>query len=206
MKRLLAVAVALGAIAVPASGANFNSRSTTKVAASADATANYLRLWSQGTDPAGLTGYATKTDSSPAVPAATGSDVALKVAAGGHKNDPGTTLNRVLTVQAVNPLPTGVGSITVSASLIADPGGRQPIAGYSLSPTSGTPASPSVSLTAGQKAQLNLTFRLKNTIFPGNNVLYTPIVLITVTHAGYSGNFLSYRVPVGVWDGNGAGP
>jgi hypothetical protein len=193
-------------VAVPVSSANFNSRSKTVATASAAATSDYLRLWSQGTDPAGLTGYAVKTNSSPAVPAATGSDMSLKVAAGGHKNDPGSTLNRVLTVQARNPLPAGVSSITLSGSLIADPGGRQPLSGYSFSPNAGTPTSSTITLTAGQKAQLNLSLRLKNTIFPGNNFLYNPLVLITVTFAGYSGTFLSYRVPVSVWDGNGAGP
>ena len=54
--------------------------------------------------------------------------------------------------------------------------------------------------------QLNLSVRLKNNIFPGNNTLYHPVVRLTVRYPGYAGNFLTYPVPVSVWDGNGAGP
>jgi len=45
-----------------------------------------------------------------------------------------------------------------------------------------------------------------NSVFKGNNVLHTATVTLRVTYPGYSGSFLSYDVPVSVWDGNGAGP
>ena len=69
--------------------------------------ANYLRLYSQSTDPAGLTGYAIKKQLEPAVPAATGANVTLAVALGGYKNQNTTTITRVFTLQALSPLPAG---------------------------------------------------------------------------------------------------
>jgi hypothetical protein len=69
----------------------------------ADAVSNYLRLYSQGSDPAGLTGYAVKNNSSPSVLAAAGSDLGLSLALGGWKN--AGTMNRVLTLQAAGTLP-----------------------------------------------------------------------------------------------------
>jgi hypothetical protein len=207
VRRALVALAVFAAFTVPASGANFNNRSTNAATFSTDSTGNYVRLWSQGTDPAGLTGYATKRGSNPLVPAATGADGGLAVAMGGYKNDNGTTVARVLTIQALNPLPAGVTSLTISASLIADPAtGRQPLTGFTFSPIAGTPTSATATLTPGQKVQLNLGVKMKNTEFPGNNTLYHPAVNVIVRYTGYSGNFLSYTVPVSVWDGNGAGP
>jgi hypothetical protein len=195
------VALALVLLGVPYSGASFNDTSSSLSSIAADSVTNYLGLWSQSTDPAKLTGYATKRSSNPLVPAATGADSSLAVALGAYRNTE-ATIARVLTLQARTPLP---GSITVSATLAADAAtGQQPITGVSFSPTSGSPAGSTVTLTQGQKAQLNLTVRTRN--LPGNNVLFEPKVRLTVRYSGYSGAFLTYTVPVGIWDGNGAGP
>ena len=76
--RLLAATAWVAAsvtLALPAmrSDARFNSVSTSAArSVTADSPANYLQLYSQSTDPAGLTGYATKRISNPLVPAATG--------------------------------------------------------------------------------------------------------------------------------------
>jgi hypothetical protein len=124
---------------------------------------------------------------------------------GGYKNDNGTSLTRVLTLQAVSPLPAGASPLTVSASLSADPAsGRQPLSQLTFSDTSGANAATTATLTAGAKMQLNLRVATKG--FPGNNTMLVPTVTLTVTYPGYSGTFLSYQVPVNVWDGNGAGP
>jgi hypothetical protein len=206
--RRIALALALlAAVAVPASGADFSDGSSNQASITTESVTSFLRLWSQGTDPAGLTGYAVKKNSSPAVVAATGADTGLAVALGGYKNDLGTTIPRVITLQARNPLPPGVTSLTISGALVADPTSpRQPLTGFTFSPLSGAPASSTVTLTAGQKVQLNVSVRLKNNVFPGNNTLYNPAVSLTVTYPGYAGNFLTYAVPMSVWDGNGAGP
>jgi hypothetical protein len=201
----LAAAVSLALPAVR-SDARLNSRSAiSNNKVTADNPANYLRIFSQSTDPAGLTGYATKRFSSPLVPAATGADATLAVALGGYKNDNGTSLTRVLTLQAVSPLPAGASPLTVTASLAADPSsGRQPLSQLTFSDTSGANAAATATLTAGVKKQLNLRVMTKG--YPGNNNLVLPVVTLTVTHPGYAGAFLNYTVPVSVWDGNGSGP
>ena len=212
--RLLAAAAWLGAaatLALPAmhSDAGMNSRSGNRAnAVTADTPAKYLRLYSQSTDPAGLTGYATKRGSSPLVAAATGSDAALTVALGGFKNQNTTSVTRVLTLQALDPLPPGASPLTVTAALSADPvTARQPLTGATFSALDGSGAEPTATLTPGARRQLNLTVRtLPNNVFPGNNVLHTPTVTLRVTYPGYTGTFLSIVVPASVWDGNGAGP
>ncbi len=209
--RLLAAAAWLAAtatLALPAirSDARFNSVSTNKAnSVEADSPANYLRLYSQSTDPAGLTGYAIKKNSSPSVPAATGSNLTLAVALGAWKNEKGTNLARVLTLQALNPLPAGRSPLTVTASLAADPtSGRQPLSQITFSDTNGANAAATATLTGGVKKQLNL--RVVTQGFPGNNVMVRPTLTLTVRYPGYTGSFLNYTVPVAVWDGNGAGP
>lgn len=212
--RLLAAATWLAAtatLALPAirSEAQLNSVSTNRAnSIAADSPANYLRLYSQSTDPAGLTGYAVKRGSSPSVPAATGANLTLAAALGGYKNLNTTSVTRVLTLQALNPLPAGASPLTVTVALAADPvTGRQPLSGATFSALDGSGAGPTATLTAGAKRQLNLTVRTEpNSLFPGNNVLHSPTVTLQVTYPGYTGTFLSFVVPVSVWDGNGAGP
>ena len=212
--RLLAAAAWVAAsvtLAMPAmrSDARFNSVSTNAArSVTADSPANYLQLYSQSTDPAGLTGYATKKGSSPLVPAATGSGLTLRAALGGYKNQNTTTITRVFTLQALSPLPAGASPLTVTASLAADPAtGKQPITGVAFTNIDGSGSAPTATLTAGAKRQVNLTLRTQpNSVFQGNNTLHTPIVTLRVTYPGYSGSFLSYDIPVSVWDGNGAGP
>ena len=212
--RLLAAAAWLAAaatLALPAvrSDATFNSRSTNKASAVvADKPSNYLQLYSQATDPSGLTGYALKRNATPAVPAATGASATLQVRLGGYKNQSATTVSRAFTLQALSPLPAGVSSVTVTPSLAADPvTGKQPLTAVSISATNGTGSAPTATLTAGAKRQVNITVRTQpNSAFPGNNVLHTPRLTLLITYPGYSGSFLNYSIPVSVWDGNGAGP
>jgi hypothetical protein len=212
--RLLAAVAWIAAsvtLALPAvrSDARFNSRSAnTANSIAADSPANYLRLYSQSTDPAGLTGYATKRGSAPPVPAATGADLTLTAAMGGYKNRNTTAVSRVLTLQALSPLPAGASPLTVTAALAADPNtGKQPITGVTFSNLDGSGAAATATLAAGAKRQVNLTIRTQpNSVFQGNNKMHTPILTLRVTYPGYSGSFLSFDVPVSVWDGNGSGP
>ena len=206
MRRLLLVAAAAAVLAMPASRANFSSSSVTHATVAMDQTSRYLQLLSDAADTTPLTGYADKRNSSPPVRAASGADDALAVAVGGYKNTNSTPIPHVFTVQARNPLPAGVASITVTATLLADPSGKQPLTGVSFSPLSGTGSSTSVTLAAGEKRWLDLSASMKGSAFPGNNLLYHPVVRITVRYAGYAGSFLSYDVPVAIWDGNGSGP
>ena len=141
----------------------------------------------------------------PPVPAATGADGTLKAALGGYKNDNGTSVSRVFTLEAANPLPAGASPLTVTTSLAPDPvTGRQPLSQVTISDLTGLNAGTTATLTAGDKKQINV--RVLTKAFPGNNVLHTPILTLTVAYPGYSGTFLNYQVPVSVWDGNGSGP
>jgi len=210
MRRLLLLALAAAALAaalgLPASRANFASSSLTHASVAMDQTSRYLQLLSDAADTTPLTGYADKRSSSPLVRAATGADDTLAVALGGYKNTNNTAIPHVFTVQARNPLPPGVASLTVTATLLPDPGGKQPLTGVNFSPLSGSGSSASVTLAPGDKRWLNLSASMKGSLFPGNNLLYHPVVRVTVRHAGYAGTFLSYDVPVSIWDGNGSGP
>jgi hypothetical protein len=206
MKRVLAALAALAFVAVPVSNANFNARSTNTLSVQLRSTSEFLKLLSDAADTSPLTGYADKRQSSPAVRAATGADDALVVALGGFKNTNVTPVPQVLTLQAPSPLPSGITSITVSGALIADAGGKQPLTGFSFTPVGGGAATSTVTLTAGQKVWLNVSASMKGSAFPGNNLLYTPYVRLTVNYTGYTGTFFSYRIPVSIWDGNGSGP
>jgi hypothetical protein len=111
----------------------------------------------------------------------------------------------VLTLQALSPLPAGTSPLTVTAALAADPVlGRQPLSQVTFSDINGANPAATATLVAGAKKQLNLRVATKG--FPGNNQMLNPVLTLTVTYPGYTGSFLSYAVPVAVWDGNGAGP
>ena len=202
---LAVIAAVLGALALPAvrSGATMNSTSYDPGnTVAAERPLNYLRMWSQSTDPYGTTGYAIRRNSSPATPAATGAATTLYVKLGGNRNVKNEDYTRVLTVDAVSPLPPGSSPVTVAVTLQPDPAsGLQPIVAATLPTLAGAPL-PGV-LLAGDRRQLDLTVTTRG--MP-QDVLYTPTVTITVTFAGYSGGFLSYVVPVEIWNGNGAGP
>ena len=205
----LALALALAAAAmlpVLRSDASFNSvTSNTANLVAADRASNYVRLYSQGSDPAGLTGYALKLSAVPAQPAATGTNETLGAQLGRYKNANDVAATRVFTLQAPSPLPPGASPVTVSVALTPDPAtGRQPLKSFTLSNLDGSGAAATTTLTAGVKKQLNVVVNTQG--FPGNGVLYQPSMTLTLTYPGYAGSFLTYVVPFTVWDGNGSGP
>ena len=117
---LAAVAVlSLGAL-VQFSGASFTSGSTSTVRVATDRIQNWLHLYSQSTDPDGLTGYRVRLPGTS--PAATGADATLAVNLGILPKNTNTVCNRVLTIKAPDPFPTGA-SMTVTASLVASTNG-----------------------------------------------------------------------------------
>jgi hypothetical protein len=196
---LVAALCVLVAAAVPSSGASFTGRqSSIGSTVRADSPANYLHLYSQSTDPAGLTGYADKRLSSPAVKAATGSDLTLKLALGNYRN--GGTMNRAFTIQAAGTLPASPLTVALSVSV--------PSAGWSGTPATianvgSTGGSATATLTANTKRQVNITIPA----LPRQGVLYTGTLTVKVTYPGYTGTFLTYTVPISVYDGTtGGGP
>jgi hypothetical protein len=199
----LALTVA-GILDTPGSGASFTARTTNAGnAMSADTTSNHLRLHSQSTDPFGTTNYAIRRGSSPAVTAATGADDTLSAHLGGYRNESGADVGRVLTMLVPSPLPSGAGPVSFSTQLNPDSAGRQPLQSATLHTLAGASLGTSATLGAGDRVQLNV--RVRTSGLP-NNTLTAPTVDITVRPSGYTGNYLTYSVPVRVWTGAGAGP
>jgi hypothetical protein len=163
---------------------------------------NYLRVYSQSTDPDGLNGYALRRGTS-STPAATGKNAGLSAHLGGYNNTSGSA-SRVITVEAPDDLPGGVSSIWVYASLSSDPNtGASPIRSPVFRTTSGySSSSGHVLLTAGSKRQLDLNVNTSN--LSGNRT-YTQTLTLTVQYWGYTGDFLTYELPLKVYDGYGSG-
>ena len=196
MRRLILVlavaAVLAGGALVQFSGASFNSESTSTINVTTDRIQNWLRLYSQSTDPDGLTGYCAQAPGTS--PAATGMDGTLAVNLGTVRRNPATTYNRVFTIKTPTAFPTG-DSATVTISLVADPGtGTQPIVTVGFAPvgTNGTFANP-ISLGVGEKRQLNLEVNPST-----GGTTYYPTILITVTYTGLTTTYYRYAVPVTV--------
>jgi hypothetical protein len=194
--------LALTVVALPAvmSGATMNSTSANPGnAVVADSPLNYLRMWSQSTDPFGTTAYAVRQGAT--TPAATGSGLGLTVHLGGNRLVTNRVFNRVLTIDAVSPLPSGASPITVTVTRQPDPAtGLQPIVSTTLTTLTG--AAGSGTIPAATRRQLNLTI---TTAGMPTNVNYVPTVTITVTYAGYAGVFLNYVVPIRISNAFGAG-
>jgi hypothetical protein len=209
-RRALAVVLALAAllatakIAEPASSdASFTARTNNTATVSVDSPLNYLRIYSQGTDPDGLTGYAKRQGTS-STPAATGSNASLTAHLGGYNNTSSGSASRVLTIEAPDNLPSGVAGIVVYARFGTDATtGSSPI----RSPVFRTPGSSQSTsgytvLTAGSKRQLDLSI---NTSSLSGNKTYTQKLTLQIQYWGYSGDFLTYELPIKVYDGSGAG-
>ena len=206
-RTLLAALAVLGLAAAVTSfaGASFTAQSTNAGnALSADTTSNYLGIYSQVGNPGGLTGYAVRKGMSPSTPAASGTNDDLAVNLGGYNDVNATNANRVLTLTTPAALPSGVTSVTVALSVVADPTtGIQPISDYNIATTSNSSPAKTVTLGAGTTRQVNLAIKTKGLT---GNLQYVPQLVVQVTFNGYSGGFLSYVVPVKVYDGTGAGP
>lgn len=188
-----AVLLALIAWFPPSSGASFvsTSDSTISVVAAASIT-DWLHLYSQSTDPDGLSGYYLQPGTT--VPAAVGKDASLAVDLGSYARRSTSACNRVFTVATPAALPVG-SSIVVTASLVADPvTSKQPISAVGFAQIGATDTNNPLTLSAGQKRQLNLKLTMPNQ----KGRTYHPRILITVTYTGYTGTYYQYSVPVTV--------
>jgi hypothetical protein len=201
--RLLLFAI-LGLIAVatllPSSEASFTSSSTSNVRVGTDSVGNWLHLYSQSTDPAGLTGYWLRAGSTS--PAAVGIDATLSVDLGQYASGGSQVqCSRVFTIQSASSFPTGT-TITVTATLLPDPTtGTQPITAVGLRTVGQNNTTPSsVTLGTGVKRQANLRITL-----PVAKGVYRPKVVITVTYTGMTTAYYQYTVPVQVTVGSQAG-
>lgn len=193
----------------PTTGDNAYKRSRTSVTFVWDQTsdtgmASLLRLYSQTTDPDGLTGYAVRAGSAPPELAGQQQDAATRAHLGGITSTTGQWANRVLTIRTPATLPPGVTLVRVTVVRLADtPTGRQPLiaAGFRNVGVNDS-ASANFTMGANQKRQLNVRVRMNAAWAP---LLYQPSVVIQArNNAG--GPTYAYTVPMKVYYGTGAGP
>jgi hypothetical protein len=175
------------------SGASFVSTSESTISVvTAASVANWLHLYSQSTDPDGLTGYYLQPGTT--APAAAGKDTGLTVDLGTYSRRSSSTCYRVFTVATPSTLPAG-SSATVTVSLSADPAtGQQPISAVGFAQIGATTITNPITMNAGQKRQLNLRLTMPSQ----KGRAYYPSILITVTYTGYTGTYYQYSVPVKV--------
>ena len=197
---LLGVLLAGSARGATSDATFVSTTSTGGSTVTADQPTNYLHAWTQGSDPTGLTAYATQAGITPVAPAATGSDATTVVDLGKYKNALATPITRVLVVAVPATLPTGVTSVTVRVGLAADVAtGLQPITATTFASANGTGtcSGSTVTLTAGQRCQLNLTVLTRVSSGFSNNSVYVPALYLIANIPGYTGSgFLDYAVPV----------
>ena len=197
-KRVLILGIALvlaGSVAVAGmvatSGASFAGASSSTASASTAGVSDLLHLYSQTSDPDGLTGYYTRAGITPATLSASGVDETLTVDLGKEPTG-NTTEARVFTIKAAYPLPTGITSITVAISDTDDPSNVVNSMGFADVGKTGRTAS--VTLAAGQKMQCNLRTKVPNP----RGTVYTLTLVIKVTYSGYTGTMFTYNVPLTV--------
>lgn len=211
MKRLLVLAAILAAsLFASASDARMNATTKNTGTIGADAPDAYFHVYSQSTDPGGVTGYATRRGSSPAVLAGTGADATAAVHMGGWRNQNATYVDRVLTIKAPATFPAGVSQLTLHGLRSVDPAtGEQPITAGRFQRMNDTGGGATITLSPGEQVELDLEVTMRPPDFPpsgpGSGLTYTPTVTIWGTWPGYSDDFFSYIVPVKVFNGTGPG-
>lgn len=197
----LAVGAVLGSV-VRTSSAAFTTTSASTLEATADHVHDWLRVYSQTTDPDGLTGYALRrVPVPPGPPAATGMDEGLAVDLGGFPDANVTfTFNRVFTIKTPPAFPgAGVTQVTVAVSITPDAAtGEQPLRNARLSAVGATGGSTSLALGPGQKRQFNVQVRMRSRFQLGRS--YSPHVILTVTWAGGPAGYYVYDYPIVVTD------
>lgn len=193
---VLVLAICLLAGGLVASGASFSSSSQSSINVSSVAALDLAHGYSFASDPQGWAGYYRRPDNN--AWAATGVDHSLTVNVGGQplKNE---KLEGLFTIQAASPLPSGITSITVRATLLPDAGGVQPISKIGFASLGGNGRQNPTTLTAGQKVQCNVAINLPKP----NGRTYTSTIVLTITYSGYTGTYYQYSVPFRVTAGPG---
>jgi hypothetical protein len=202
---VIVVASLAAVLSVRPSGASFTRASDSTVAVTTAAANGWLHLYSQSTDPDGLTGYYVRNASSPVAPAATGVDTTLAANLGGQGTNGTQTRNRVLTIKTPTAFPDGsITQVTVTATTLADVvTGFQPIDSVGFATIGGGARTASVTLGKNVKYQMNVHLNMNGC---SSGKQYIPTVVITVTYAGYAGTYYQYNVPVKIYAGSGTGP
>ena len=193
--------VAVAGASVAASRASYTTSSQSDITASADSATGWLHLFSQATDPDGLTAYATQRVQTGVGPVcATGADCSLSLVMGGVRtNGTSYTLNRAFTIKTVTAFPvTSIAQVTVTAAYIADPAtGLQPIRDCRFSTTTVTGGSASVSIGVNTKRQANIRMRMNGKGWVVGRTYY-PTLRLTVSYTGGPAGYYVYDIPLSV--------
>jgi hypothetical protein len=208
---LVTATLLLFAAAAQTSGANFTAqRSNVADSVAADTPFNYVHLYSEASDPAGKPHYATKQGATPTRTAATGTDSTLAVELGNRRS--GGDVTRVFVIQTPTAFPAGLAQITVSLNVVSSAPAalNGPIAtmatianGNGVGNTGNSGGSATLTLGPDQRRQVNLAVPA----LPGAGQLYRGRIDVKVTYAGYTDSFLTFPVPLSVYDGlTGGGP
>jgi type II secretory pathway pseudopilin PulG len=204
-RRLLVLSVlAVAAVAAGAVGfsqASFTTSSQSQVGATAAHVRSWLRLYSQTSDPGGLTGYATRRVQSGIGPlCAAGSDESLTLDMGGTPASTTTyTFNRAFTVKTPTAFPdAALTQVTITATYVADAAtGKQPIYDVRFSATTTTGGSNPSAIARNVQRQANVRMRASGTGWVVGQV-YRPHVLLTVTYTGFTTAYYVYDIPLAV--------
>jgi hypothetical protein len=187
---LAAALVVLAAFAAVAahtrsSSATFTTGSQSTVTASVDSVTNWVHLYSETSDPDGLTGYARQANAPGGALIASGSDKSLVLDLGSYPDLNKTfAFSRVLTLKTPPSFPlAGVNQVTVSVSLVADPGGTQPLRNPALHLTTQGGTGTSVTLGANAKAQLDISLRTKKNPWDAGDQ-FRPHIVLSMTYPG----------------------
>ncbi len=187
----LVIVLSLAAGSANHSEASFSTTSQSTVTASADRISRWIHLWSQGTDPSHLTGYATQRVQHGTAPlCSTGSDEGLVCNVGGIRRGTTTyTFSRAFTLEGIIPFPdSGITTVSIAYSLIDDPAtGRQPISSVTFTSVNGSSSKYGVNVLLNAPAG---SFTVGTT--------YTPKIRLTMTFTGSPTTYYIYDVPVSV--------
>jgi len=189
--------VTVASVAVGASGAWFHSESDSYLSVQAAHVHDWLHVYSEDTDPGGLTGCAIRRLSDPPAPAASGQDEAIVVDLGGFPDANATfDFERTITIMTPATFPDpGVTQVTVAATLLPDPvTGDQLLRQVKLVPVGGTKGAGTATLAAGQQYQVDLTVRTRKQLDLG--ATYHPSVVLTLTYAGGPADYFVWEIPM----------
>jgi hypothetical protein len=181
---LVALAVAATA-ALAASRASYTTGSQSIVTASAESVSDWLSVNSQGGDPGVPSGYAHQHNVASQPLIASGQDANLAIAWGSYDDlNVWFTFSRVLTMKTPLAFPDpAVTQVTVTATLIADPGGTQPLRNAYLHLVNQGGTTNRVTLGPNQRAQLDIQLRTKKNPWDAGDT-FRPRVVLTLTYVG----------------------
>ena len=186
-------ALTAGTAGTGTSGASYTTTSETDLTASAATAGDWLQVFSQATDPDGLTGYARQNDLASQPFIAGGAGVDLKIDWGRYDDlNLWFTFSRVLTIKTPTTFPDPtVTQVTVTATLIVDPGGTQPLRKPDLHLVNQAGTTNRVVLGTDQRAQLDIQLRTKKNPWDAGDEFH-PRVVLTLTYAGGPADYYVY--------------